>query len=139
MKIGLDVHGVVSANPKFWEEMTAMLVSNGHEVHIITGHPHDSRLMAELRDYKVKWTHIFSIVDHHKTVGTYMWRNKKGEWEMGDRNWNKTKAEYCEKHGINLHFDDSWFYEDFFTTPYARYMSKDRLDKKREANRDQGS
>jgi len=37
MKVGLDIHGVVDVRPEFFSELSKLLVSNGHEVHIITG------------------------------------------------------------------------------------------------------
>lgn len=38
MKIGLDFHGVIDADPEFFAVETELLIKAGHEVHIITGH-----------------------------------------------------------------------------------------------------
>ena len=45
---------------------------------------------------------------------------------MNDYDWDKTKADYCLKHGIQLHIDDSDAYGYFFKTPYARFYSKNK-------------
>ena len=37
MKIALDIHGVCDANPEFFALISKLLVSDGHEVIIITG------------------------------------------------------------------------------------------------------
>jgi hypothetical protein len=123
IKVGLDLHGVISANPKFFSHMSKALILTGAEVHIITG-SHSIEILGELKKYDVKYTHLFSIADHHRSIGTKMWydENKtpwidKGMWEM-------TKAEYCEKEGIDFHFDDSDIYGEYFKTPYAKISVK---------------
>ena len=37
--------------------------------------------------------------------------------------WDHIKADYCRKHNISLHIDDTLIYNDFFTTPFARLWS----------------
>jgi len=123
IKVGLDLHGVISANPKFFSHMSKAMILSGAEIHIITG-SHSVEILDELKKYDIKYTHLFSIADHHRSIGTKMWYddNKtpwidKGMWEM-------TKAEYCEKEGIDFHFDDSTIYGEYFKTPYAQISIK---------------
>jgi 8-oxo-dGTP diphosphatase len=42
---------------------------------------------------------------------------------MDNKVWNRAKAEYCKKNGIQLHIDDSDVYGKYFETPYARFES----------------
>jgi len=130
IKIGLDIHGVIDTLP-FLAVLSEVLVTNGHEVHIITGAPwsavSDGTYTHEgISDYLINhgfikdknFTHFFSIVDYHNSIGTQVTCDVNGCWLENDI-WNKTKAEYCERMGINLHLDDSMTYAKLFTTPVA--------------------
>ena len=123
MKIGLDVHGVIDANPKFWAEFTTTMLLAGHDIHIITGPPITDEFKARLDGYGVKWTHIFSIVDHHCAIGTGVWQDAAGFWYTHPWAWDKTKADYCAENQIDLHIDDSDVYGYFFKTPYAKFTA----------------
>lgn len=123
VKLGLDLHGVISANPKFFAELSKAMVIAGNEVHIITG-SHSIEILDELKTYDITYTHLFSIADHHKKVGTPMWYDgNKTPW-IDKELWDKTKAEYCQKEGIHFHLDDSDIYGEHFTTPYAKISVK---------------
>jgi len=126
MKIGIDLHGVVTDRPEFFKEFTKMLVDNGHEVHIITGPFLGERLYAEIKKYDLSYTHLFSIASYHQEIGTPMTFDAKGNPFLNEYLWDKTKGEYCLKHNIDLHFDDSDAYGYFFKTPFARFYSKDK-------------
>ncbi len=124
IKIGLDLHGVVDARPRFFATLTQLLVKQGHEVHIISGGLKKNE-KAQLKKLGVAYTHFFSISDHHNSLGTPIRWDKNGNPHLDAYVWDKTKGEYCAKHGIDLHFDDSDLYAYFFKTPYARFLSKD--------------
>lgn len=125
IKIGLDIHGVITETPEFWAILSQTMVDAGHEVHILTGPPITKQFTKWLTKLGIKWTHIFSIVDHHRAIGTGIWQDpKSGYWFTHDWAWDKTKADYCAEHGIELHIDDSERYNYFFKTPYARYQSR---------------
>ena len=120
-KIGLDLHGVITYMPEFFAFFTKAMIAAGAEVHIITGGAtdDDKRLLEE---HDIRYTHFFSIVDHHRAKGTPTSKKhpKYGFDMIDDLEWDKTKGEYCEKHGISLHIDDTLIYNDFFTTPFCR-------------------
>ncbi len=124
IKIGLDLHGVIDAKPDFFRALTKLFVDNGHEVHIITGSKAEVEV-EKIKELGVSYTHIFSITDHHIKAGTPIKWDDKGEPHLDTYHWDKTKAEYCHEHGIDLHFDDSDTYGYFFKTPYTRFYSKD--------------
>ena len=123
-KLGLDLHGVVDARPEFFKALAQMFIDNGHEVHLITGAVLKDEL-SKIKELGIPYTHFFSITDHHMSMGTNITWDEKGEPHLDTYLWDKTKAEYCKKHDIDLHIDDSDIYSYFFKTPYSRFFSKD--------------
>ncbi len=123
-KVGIDIHGVADAKPEFFKALTKVLVDAGWEVHLITGAR--KSLEADIvKDIGITYTHFFSITDYHVELGTEIRWDEKNEPHLDPYQWDKTKAEYCERTGIDLHLDDSDIYQYFFKTPYARFFSKD--------------
>lgn len=128
MKIGLDLHGVISDLPDVFKFLNEAVIAKGGEVHILTGSTLE-KAQRELDDLGfekgIHYTILFSIVNHHIENGTeitgYHAVNKNPEFPNED--WDKTKAEYCAKNNINLHIDDSMIYNDYFTTPFARLFT----------------
>jgi nicotinate-nucleotide adenylyltransferase len=118
MKLGLDIHGVLDANPEFFKPLCLALVAGGSEVHLITGAMRNSELCVDLLKMGflegVHYTHFFSIADHHSELGTEMWFDKKGRPYINDEDWNVTKGHYAQKVGLTEHWDDSQDYEASF-------------------------
>jgi len=110
--------------PEFFSFLTKTLIDAGCEVHIVTGGAteDDKKL---LRDYNIKYTNFFSIVDYHKEMGTATsgLHPKYGFPMISDEEWDKTKADYCRDNKIDLHIDDTLIYNNYFTTPFARLWS----------------
>lgn len=129
MKLGLDIHGVITANPNFFARLSSLAVLRGFEVHIITGSMLTASKLEELRRCDVEWTHLFSISDYHKKLGTDMtFTDPENPW-IEHRLWDKTKAKYCADHGISFHIDDTQRYGEYFETPFALYdHTNARLD-----------
>ncbi len=123
-KIGFDLHGVIDTNADFFRLLLRDLIRQGWEIHILTGATW-KREEKTLRKLRIPFTHFFSITDHHVEIGTDVQWDDDGNPHMNDYLWSKTKAVYCEVHGITMHFDDSDIYGMFFKTPYVRYHSKD--------------
>ena len=132
MKIGIDIHGVLDKEPTFFAELTNILWTAGHEVHIITGvtvNP-ENRIGKEtlkfLEDLNIAYTHLFSIVDYHKSIGTEIEYpdGSDNPWMDGEL-WDRTKADYCEKHKIDMMFDDTRRYGNYFKTPFVHFLSID--------------
>ncbi len=124
IKIGLDLHGVISDMPEFFSFLTDILVKSGCEVHIVTGGATDDDKQL-LKDYNIQYTHFFSIVDYHRKIGTpTSGKHPKYGFEMiSDEEWDKTKGEYCRENGIDLHIDDTLIYNNYFSTPFCRLWS----------------
>lgn len=123
MKIGIDIHGVLDKHPFFKQMALAMCVhQNYNEVHIITGTSielalKDLEKLEIVKDFH--YTHLYSITDDLISRGIPV------EWKDGNnpffpyKEWDKAKAEYCAKHGIDIHFDDTEKYGEYFTTPFV--------------------
>ena len=130
MKIGIDIHGVLDKVPKFFAEMSKLFVEANHEVHIITGvtlKPENKlgkKTLKALKDLGISYTHLFSIVDYHESIGTEI------EYPDGDDNpwmdgelWDRTKGDYCELNSIDIMFDDTRKYGDYFNTSFIHFLS----------------
>ena len=129
MKLGLDIHGVINANPKFFALLSRLARDRGHEVHIITGVMLTKSKLAEIHRYGVSWTHLFSISDYHRLKGTPMtFADSENPWIDADL-WDRTKASYCDQNNISFHIDDTLSYGEYFQTPFALFdFEHKRLD-----------
>jgi hypothetical protein len=119
LKIGVDVHGVADIYPELFAELTQLLVTHGHEVHVITGSRITTAFRVGLEQLGLRWTHEFSITDYHESIGTEVVNDSKGDPHMPAKIWNPVKAWYCKENGIHMMLDDS--------PTYGRFFSKDIL------------
>jgi hypothetical protein len=134
-KVSLDVHGVIDATPEFFSFLSKAVLTAGGEVHILTGGSWTKELEDELRELGIVWTHNFSVYDHliennTPTCGSVTFPDGTTQLKFIDGPWDRSKAEYCEKHGIDLHLDDTLVYNDHFTTPFARVWTHNNKPKK---------
>jgi len=117
LKIGLDIHGVIDAKPKFFSKFSIRLRSRGHTVYIITGAKITPKLIEKLREIGMEWDHLLSITDFHvnkKDVRVHF--DEKGNPWMDQEVWDETKAQMCKEHKIDMLIDDS--------NVYGRYITK---------------
>ena len=121
MKLGLDIHGVITANPETFAKLSKLAIGKGYEVHIITGAMLTDIKIAELRNYGVEWTHLFSIADYHRHLGTDMTFSDPDNPWIEHTLWDKTKSKYCADQEISFHIDDTQRYGEYFKTPFALY------------------
>jgi hypothetical protein len=134
-KLGLDIHGVITDDMDAMRKLAECVMLSGvlNQVHIISGPP-VKFIKEELEQLGFKegqhYSHIFSIVDHHLAAGTQVVFDENGHAWTDEYTWDKTKADYCLREGINLHIDDSDQYGYFFKTPYARFFSKNKRKQK---------
>jgi len=133
-KLGLDFHGVVDSLSSEFKLLSKLLVDSGNEVHIITGGSWTKELEEDLKEYGISWTHSFSVYDYLLEVGTpitgqYKFTDGTVQNRFVDGHWDRIKGEYCKKHNISLHLDDTLIYNDFFTTPFARVWTHNGKEK----------
>ncbi len=125
MKLGLDFDGVISDDPDKFSWLSGMLVGGGQEVHIITGNRGTPEFLKNLDGLGIWYTHFFSISDYHHDIGTPMTGYEENNTWIDEEVWNKSKAIYCAKYGIDLHIDDSPIYGEYFQgTTYILYRGK---------------
>lgn len=113
MKIGIDYHNVITANPEYWSKFTKDMKKLKHKIYIITGMSLDSDLMQKLEEFDIQYDRLFSITDYHFANQTDMVFDV-GLPYMDDEKWDRTKADYCKKEKIDVHYDDSNIYGKYF-------------------------
>ena len=127
-KLGVDYDGVITEKPELFAFLTKATIRNGGEVHIITGRRITPKFLKKLKEYGISYTHTFSIIDYHKAIGSEFrvepHKQYKIELLKDDRLYDSTKGEYCRKNGISLHIDDSQCFIEYFSTPFALFVSK---------------
>lgn len=124
MKLGLDIHGVIDANPDHFIYMAREVRAYGGEVHIITGSSHNGDLekyLLNLSGGKVFWDVIVSIQDTLMGVIEPTGINQYGRPYWSNEDWDCVKGDYCRDNNIDLHFDDTERYLKYFTTPVVLY------------------
>jgi len=130
IRIGLDLHGVVDEDPKFFTDLSALMLENENEVYIVTGREECSGLNKELSLLGMEneggklYNGILSITTYQKGIGTpiaYL-NGRKSQPMMDPRIWNPTKAMLCATAGINIMIDDSAIYEEFFRDIKTQYI-----------------
>ena len=115
MDIGLDVHGCIDKYPELFAKLSKEWAKNGHRIHIITGNPW-ANVKDEVDGYGITYHEHYSIVDFNKEAETPMWDNdprSKGWW-MKEKDWLRSKGDYCFYSRVLLHFDDSIEYKEYF-------------------------
>lgn len=131
MKISFDLHGVLNDLPDVFKYITESLIKNGAEVHIITGSTTE-RALKELKElgYKngVHFTHVVGLPNILKDSGCQVvgFNSTYNNFEYSTLDWNRAKGIYCKRKDINLHFDDTIEYGDYFITPFARVWTKNK-------------
>jgi len=113
MNIGLDIHGCVDLYPDSFRELSKKWIKENHSIHIITGQEWE-KAKKTIQQLRIPYTHHFSIVDYHLSIGTKMHQDKKKTWWMDNKIWVASKGEYCRRNKIDIHFDDS--------VEYGKYM-----------------
>lgn len=131
MKLGIDLHGVINDLPEVFRFVTESIIKNGGEIHIITGSVTEVayKELTEL-GYKegVNYTHVVGLPNLLKqsgceVIGKHPTLNNDTFSEL---DWNRAKAIYCKRKGIDLHLDDTLEYGDYFITPFARVWTKNK-------------
>jgi len=125
MKLGLDIHGVITKKPEFFSILTDKAVQRGHEIHILTGALLTDTKIKELEAFGISWTHLFSISEYHKHLGTPMTFTAPNNPWIDPILWDRTKGDYCARNKITFHVDDTLRYGDYFSTPFAWYNSEE--------------
>lgn len=120
IKLGLDVHGCISYDPKFFSALTKLIVNAGGEIHVLTGPHITDKVKNELKNFNITYTHLFSIADYYKNKPeVVMEYDAEGRPWVSDELWNKAKGQYAAEKDLDLVLDDTLEYGQYFTTAYA--------------------
>lgn len=134
MRLGLDIHGVIDKRPEEFAFLAASVISAGGEVHILTGGSVTEEMKGKVRGFGVAWTHFFSVYDHMESigeeqVGVIRFPDGSEQKKFEPARWDKVKADYCRRHAIDLHIDDTATYGGHFTTPFMLFSANDGTEK----------
>ena len=118
-KIGVDFHGVISAQPQEFATFCHEIRARGVKVYIISGGPKDA-VIDFLDRYNIEYDCVWAILDYCVELGIAVEYDAEG-FHIPTEIWDKAKADYCAKERIQFHIDDSNVYGRHFVTPYCQY------------------
>lgn len=113
MKYAFDIHGVLDKYEDYRELLRHLYKE--HAIYIISGQPLDD----EIKDFLIgnmlvnSYDHYFSIETELLKRGAPYEETENGKF-FADEIWNPVKAEICAEHGINIMFDDTEVYAEYF-------------------------
>lgn len=124
VKIGVDYHGVITADPVFFASFNREAMVSGCRIHILSG-GHKDDISAYLQAHDIPYSLIWSMVDYFdkKNMVQYF---EDGSFKVNDKFWNQAKARYCEENAVDFHIDDSILYGGYFSTPFCLFRAKTR-------------
>ena len=133
-KVSLDLHGVIDVMPEFFSFLSNAIVEAGGEVHVVTGGTLSDKLEEKIKTFGIRYTHIFSVYQYlldsgAPSSGTIQFPDGSIQKKFEGNVWDTVKGDYCRKNNITLHIDDTMIYNDFFTTPFARFWSHNNMPK----------
>ena len=119
IKIGIDYHGVITANPDFFRKFNKYAIENNCLIYIISG-GHKKDIEAYLNKHTIAYSVIWSTLDYYDDLQKVEYFDD-GTFKVDDTLWDKAKAWYCVQNDIDIHIDDSVVYGKYFTTPFCLY------------------
>ena len=131
MKLGFDIHGVIDTFGVFQTMINKLLEDDDVEVHVISGLT--AAEFKEVIGHLINLdniTHLFSVTDYLVAQpNVKVWYDDDGLPWADEETWNQTKANYCERMGIDVLFDDSETYVKYFDnieTVYCQVHNSNR-------------
>lgn len=125
LKIGIDFHGVITANPIFFKKFTHLAQRKGYLIYVISGGPRQ-KVKSFLDENQIHYYDIFSLVDYFSELGEVRY-SADGSFEVDKQLWNSAKAKYCYDNGIDIQIDDSPEYGISFSTPFCHYNPEQKV------------
>lgn len=122
LKIGLDYHGVIDVNTKYFADFCLEAKRRGHLIYIITGGP-KTLIDNNLRNDNIPYDMCFAISDYYQAKNKII-QDKTGKFVIPENLWNIAKADFCRHSRVNIHIDDSLKYINWFSTPYCYYNKR---------------
>ena len=117
IRLGLDIHGTIDADPIFFSELSLSIRETGNEVFIVTGREIGDYIRDKLHHHKIVYDSILSITSYHMSAGTpikWLDEEKIHPW-IDEELWNSTKFKLCTNNNIDIMVDDSPVYGKYFS------------------------
>ena len=125
LRIGIDFHGVISENPTYFRDFSAVAYERGHTIYVISGGPYSVE-KSFLDFWGIKYTEIFSMLDYFARRGQVEYF-ANGNFKVPDCLWDEIKGKFCRDNEIDIHIDDTLQYGKNFSTPFCWYDKKGKL------------
>lgn len=129
MKIGIDIHGVLS-DVKFMKPIIHKLKAKGHELYVVSGAP----VIDQMIELKTVYHYDLSIFSGFYSIVEYLysskkvsnwWKDEKDRWWFEPSSvWWDSKAQICEKYNIDILFDDELRYRRRYLLHRLQLYSK---------------
>lgn len=119
MRIAFDLHGVIDKYLDLYKQFMKHLKSKNVEIYIVSGPPMQ-QLAKELEVLElvqgVHYDRMISVVDFLKEYFPEVkWRQDyKGNWWTNEDDWWASKDLICREYKIDILFDDSPGYGEYF-------------------------
>lgn len=128
MKYGFDFHGVLDHEQDTYRDMAKKFLEEGHDVYLITGTMDCDLLNKQLETAGiikgVHYNKFFSVSDYLIEQGFECTFIREGNPYFGDiEEWDAAKGYFCATEGIDMHWDDTKDYEEYFSTPFTLVIS----------------
>ena len=119
LKVGIDLHGVITANPKYFSKFSLEAKKRGFEIHILTGSS-STDAKEKLKKYNIIYDHLFSILDYFSKQNKVE-HFKDGNFHVDERLWDSAKANYSNNNHIDFHIDDKEQYGQGMLAAFFHY------------------
>lgn len=128
INLGLDLHGTLDDNPKFFMNLILQLKYSGYNVviHVLSGKCYsqliEEKLMCLHNEHIKWWDRYFSVETYLLNLGKHYIMDEIVNRPIFENNvWNEAKALYCQRSNIDLHIDNEHKYLYYFRTPCLYY------------------
>jgi len=125
LKIGVDLHGVIDANPEAFKAIAFLLMQTGNELYIISGPPiaqveHELYKLGVAKD--IHYTALYTIVNYLMSINANMWQDEKGTWWASEKNWWGSKARIAAHLELDMMIDNMAQYQPYFKGSKTKFI-----------------
>lgn len=118
LKIGVDLHGVIDANPELFKLISSSFLKMGHQIFIVSGPP-IAHVEYELYKLGIKedihYSDLYTIVDFLRSIGTKMWQDTiTWQWWASDEDWWGAKSKIAKELKLDIMVDNTEKYGSYF-------------------------
>ena len=111
MRIGFDLHGILTDFPHVFRPLLKGLVEAGIKVYILSGPPEEQikRELLELGYLRgVHYEHALSVINYLQDFqDVKTWQDENGNWWADDTDWWNAKGNIARSYRLDLVVDDS--------------------------------